>query len=50
MTKNSQLSTTEPKKEKKKQLRNQLEQEENHRSADHREGYWWREDGERMGE
>ena len=44
MTTNSQLSTTEPKKQKNKQL----EQEQNHRNGDHMEGYqwWW----ERMGE
>ena len=36
MTTNSQLSTTEPKKQK---LSKQLEQEENHRNGDHMEGY-----------
>ena len=37
MTTNSQLSTTEPKKQKHK-LSKQLEQEQNHRNRDHREG------------
>ena len=36
MTTNSQLSTTEPKKQK---LSKQLEQEQNHRNRDHMEGY-----------
>ena len=39
MTTNSQLSTTEPKKQK---LSKQLEQERNHRNGDHMEGYQWR--------
>ena len=38
MTKNSQLSTTEPKKQKQK-LSKQLEHEQNHRNGDHMEGY-----------
>ena len=38
MTKNSQLSTTETKKQK---LSKQLEQEQNHRNGDHMEGYQW---------
>ena len=38
MTRNSQLSTTEPKNNKNK-LSKQLEQEQNHRSGDHMEGY-----------
>ena len=38
MTTNSQLSTTEPKKQKHK-LSKQLEQEQNHRNGDHMEGY-----------
>ena len=38
MKTNSQLSTTEPKKQK---LSKQLEQEENHRNGDHMEGYQW---------
>ena len=46
MTTNSQLSTTEPKKQKQK-LSKQLEQEENHRNGDHMEGYQW---GGRRGE
>ena len=37
MTPNSQLSTTEPKKQ--KRISKQLEQEENHRNGDHMEGY-----------
>ena len=40
MTTNSQLSTTEPKKQKQK-LSKQLEQEQNHRNRDHMEGYQW---------
>ena len=38
MTINSQLSTTEPKKQ---ELSKQLEQEQNHRNGDHLEGYQW---------
>ena len=38
MTTNTQLSTTEPKKNKIK-LSKQLEQEQNHRNGDHMEGY-----------
>ena len=38
MTTNSQLSTTEPKKQIQK-LSKQLEQEQNHRNRDHMEGY-----------
>ena len=38
MTTNSQLSTTEPKKQKHK-LSKQLEQEQNLRNGDHMEGY-----------
>ena len=38
MTTNSQLSTTEPKKQK---LSKQLEQEQNHRNGDHMESYQW---------
>ena len=37
MTKNSQPSTTEPKKQK-RNLSSQLEQEQNHRNGDHMEG------------
>ena len=48
MTTNSQLSTTEPKKQKQK-LSKQLEQEQNHRNGDHMEGYQWGE-GERYRE
>ena len=36
MTTNSQLSPTEPKKQK---LSKQLQQEQNHRNGDHRESY-----------
>ena len=40
MTTNSQLSTTEPNKDKNKnKLSKQLEQEQNHRNGDHVEGY-----------
>ena len=38
MTTNSQLSTTEPKKNK-NTLSKKLEQEQNHRNGDHMEGY-----------
>ena len=48
MTTNSQLSTTEPKKQNK--LSKQLEQEQNHRNRDHMEGYQWGGGGNRMGE
>ena len=42
MTTNSQLSTTEPKKEKaKNKLGKQLEQEQNHRNGDHMWVYQW---------
>ena len=40
MTTNSQLSTTEPKKNKNK-LSKQLEQEQDHTNGDHKEGYQW---------
>ena len=40
MTTNSQLSTTEPKKNK-NELNKQLEQEQNHRNGDPMEGYQW---------
>ena len=40
MTTNSQLLTTEPKKNKNK-LSKQLEQEQNHRNGDHMEGSEW---------
>ena len=46
MKTNSQLSTTEPKKQK---LSKQLEQEENHRNGDHMEGYQQGEGEGRMG-
>ena len=49
MTTNSQPSTTEPKKQNKKKLNKQLEQEQNYRNGDHMEGYqqgsWWGEGG-----
>ena len=42
MTTNSQISTTEPKKNKtKNKLSKQLEQEQNHRNGDHMESYQW---------
>ena len=47
MTINSQLSTTEPKKQ---ELSKQLEQEQNHRNGDHMEGYQWGGGRERMEE
>ena len=40
MTINSQLSTTEPKKQKQK-LSKQLEQDQSHRNGDHMGGYQW---------
>ena len=49
MTTNSQLSTTEPEKQKQKESK-QLEHEQNHRNGDHMEGYQWRRGGGRMGE
>ena len=50
MTTNSQLSTTEPKKENqwKQKLSKQLEQEQNQRNGDQMEGYKW--ERGRMGE
>ena len=48
MTINSQLSTTEPKK--KKKLREELEQEQNHRNGYHIEGYQQGGGEGRMGE
>ena len=39
ITTNSQLSTIEPKKQNKKKLSKQLEQEQNHRNGHHMEGY-----------
>ena len=47
MTTNSQLSTTEPKKQK---LNKQVEQEQNHRNGDHMEGDQWGREHGRMGE
>ena len=47
MTTNSQLSTTEPKKNKNNnKLSKQPEQEQNHRTGDHMEGYKWGGEGE----
>ena len=48
MTTNSQLSTTEHKKN--KELSKQLEQEQNHRNGDHMEDYQWGREAGRMGE
>ena len=45
---NSQLSTTESKKQKQK-LSKQLEQEQNHRNGDHMESYQWAERGDCWG-
>ena len=52
MTTNSQLSTTEPKKQKQKKskLSKQLELEQNHRNGNHMEGYQWGGRGDKMGE
>ena len=51
MTINSQLSTTEPKKQTTTtKLRKQLEQPENHRNGDHMEGYQWEGGRGRIGE
>ena len=47
MTTKSQLSTTEPKKQK---LSKQLEQEQNHRNRNHMEGYQQAGGGRRTGE
>ena len=50
MTTNSQLSTSEPKNKNKSKLSKQLEQEQNHRNADHMEGYQQGGGRGRMGE
>ena len=51
MTTNSQLSTTECKKnQNKNKVSKQLEQEQNHRNGDHMEGYQWGGREGRMGE
>ena len=51
MTANSQLPTTEPKKNKQKnKLSKQLEQEENHSNGDYAEGYQQERGQGRMGE
>ena len=49
ITTNSQLSTTEPRKQK-QILSKQLGQEQNYRNGDHMEGYQWGEGKGRMGE
>ena len=49
LTRNLQLSTAEPKKQKPK-LSKQLEQEQSHRNGDHMEGYQWGDGEGRMGE
>ena len=49
MTTNSQLLTTEPKNKNKNKLSKQLEQEQNHRNGDHKEGYQWGSGRERLG-
>ena len=49
MATNSQLSTTEPKKQKQK-LSKQPEQEQNQRNGDHMEGFQWGGGGWRMGD
>ena len=48
ITTNPQISTIEPKKQRQKQTNKQLEQEQNHRNGDDREGYQW--GGVRTGE
>ena len=51
MTTNSQLLTAKPKKKKRNnKISKQLEQEQNHRNGDHREGYQQGAGGERMTE
>ena len=50
MTINSQLSTTEPKNKNKNKLSKQLEQEQNYRNGDHREGYQQEGEGVRIEE
>ena len=50
MTMNSQLSTTEPKKKQQQQLSKQLEQEQNKRNGEHREGFQWGGGREEWGE
>ena len=51
MTTNSQLPTTDHKKNKNKhELSKQLEQEQNHRNRDHMEGYQQKWEGENRGE
>ena len=49
MTTNSELSTTEPKKQRQKKLSKQLEQEQSHRNGDHMEGYQQGRGGEEWG-
>ena len=49
MTTNTQLSTTEPKKQNKNNLSQQLEQDQIHRNGDHMEGYHWRGEGGEWG-
>ena len=50
MTTNSQLLTSEPKKQtNKNKLSKQLEQEQNHRNGDNMEGYQWGEGGGEWG-
>ena len=46
MTVNSQLPTSEPKKQKQNKPIRQLEQEQNHRNGDHMEGFQWGGGGE----
>ena len=50
MTKDLQLSTTEPKNKDKNKPSKQLEQEQNHENRDHMEGYQQGWGGRRMGE
>ena len=50
MTTNSQLSTTEPKKQKQNKLSKQLEQKQNQKNGDHMVGYERGRGRRRMGE
>ena len=50
MPTNSQLSTTEPKKQKQNKLSRQLEQKQNQKNGDHMEGYERGRGRRRMGE
>ena len=49
VTRNSEVSTNEPKRKQKQKLSKQLEQEQNHRNGDHMEGYQREEEGRTWG-